>query len=142
MWHLGHCNEAYLPTSRGFDSFFGFMNSQIYSESLLAPDAPYPVDFFNGTEVDKKVIGQYHGVREEEDRAVKTVVVATAALCSSDCCCYCICKCVCGQFFFHPFKYVPGLAVRVQDINNSMMLLLLQLLLWLLQLQLSLLLVL
>ena len=22
-WHLGHCNEAYLPTRRGFNSHFG-----------------------------------------------------------------------------------------------------------------------
>jgi len=25
-WHLGYCNEAYLPTRRGFDSFFGQYN--------------------------------------------------------------------------------------------------------------------
>ena len=23
-WHLGHCNEAYLPLSRGFDTHFGY----------------------------------------------------------------------------------------------------------------------
>ncbi|XP_035210011.1 arylsulfatase B-like [Stegodyphus dumicola] len=23
-WHLGHCNESYTPTRRGFDSFLGF----------------------------------------------------------------------------------------------------------------------
>ena len=23
-WHLGHCNEAYLPMSRGFDTHFGY----------------------------------------------------------------------------------------------------------------------
>ncbi|KFM73874.1 Arylsulfatase B, partial [Stegodyphus mimosarum] len=23
-WHLGHCNESYTPTHRGFDSFLGF----------------------------------------------------------------------------------------------------------------------
>jgi len=25
-WHLGYCNEAYLPNNRGFDSFFGQYN--------------------------------------------------------------------------------------------------------------------
>ena len=23
-WHLGHCNNAYLPINRGFDTHFGF----------------------------------------------------------------------------------------------------------------------
>ena len=22
-WHLGHCNKAFLPNNRGFQSFFG-----------------------------------------------------------------------------------------------------------------------
>ena len=26
-WDLGHCNEAYLPMSRGFDTHFGFWDS-------------------------------------------------------------------------------------------------------------------
>ena len=28
-WNLGHCNDAYLPTSRGFDSFLGFFSPGI-----------------------------------------------------------------------------------------------------------------
>jgi len=28
-WHLGFCNEACLPTSRGFDSFYGFYNGYV-----------------------------------------------------------------------------------------------------------------
>ena len=27
-WNLGHFDEAYLPHSRGFDSFLGFMGDQ------------------------------------------------------------------------------------------------------------------
>lgn len=23
-WHLGHCNQAYLPTQRGFDTTYGY----------------------------------------------------------------------------------------------------------------------
>jgi len=36
-WHLGYCNNAFLPTRRGFHSFFGFLTGcQDYytSESL------------------------------------------------------------------------------------------------------------
>lgn len=28
-WNIGHCNEAYLPTSRGFDSFVGYFNGNV-----------------------------------------------------------------------------------------------------------------
>jgi len=28
-WHLGFCNEACLPTSRGFDTFYGFYNGYV-----------------------------------------------------------------------------------------------------------------
>ena len=28
-WNLGHCNDAYLPASRGFDSFLGYMSPGI-----------------------------------------------------------------------------------------------------------------
>ena len=24
-WHVGHCNDAYLPLNRGFDSFLGHL---------------------------------------------------------------------------------------------------------------------
>ena len=26
-WHVGDCNEAYLPTNRGFDTFYGIMGA-------------------------------------------------------------------------------------------------------------------
>lgn len=28
-WNIGHCNEAYLPTNRGFDSFVGYFNGNV-----------------------------------------------------------------------------------------------------------------
>ena len=27
-WHLGYCNETYLPTRRGYDTFFGHYTEQ------------------------------------------------------------------------------------------------------------------
>ena len=28
-WHLGFCKDEYLPTNRGFDTFYGFYNGYI-----------------------------------------------------------------------------------------------------------------
>jgi len=28
-WNIGHCNDRYLPTSRGFDSFLGYFNGNV-----------------------------------------------------------------------------------------------------------------
>ena len=25
-WHLGYCSDKFLPTSRGFDEFYGFLS--------------------------------------------------------------------------------------------------------------------
>ena len=47
-WHLGFQSPAYLPTYRGFDSFFGFVGS--YINPWNKTDANGYVDLFNGTE--------------------------------------------------------------------------------------------
>ncbi len=49
-WHLGHCNKAYLPTNRGFDTQYGIYLSggDYYQKRYTNPDFPY--DFFEDDE--------------------------------------------------------------------------------------------
>ncbi len=44
-WHLGNCNEAYLPTSRGFDSQYGFYSSFINNFDHIINANPNLYDF-------------------------------------------------------------------------------------------------
>ena len=34
-WHLGYCNEDYLPTRRGFDNFFGMLQQSTHYRSRM-----------------------------------------------------------------------------------------------------------
>ena len=38
-WHLGFCNDSYLPLSRGFDTFNGYLggSANYYTHSKNAP---------------------------------------------------------------------------------------------------------
>ncbi len=54
-WHLGHCNAAYLPTSRGFDTQFGFYNSHIANYYKIYDKPPYAYDFFKNEEIHKSL---------------------------------------------------------------------------------------
>ncbi|XP_070576189.1 arylsulfatase B-like [Ptychodera flava] len=44
-WHLGYCNESYIPTNRGFDHFYGFyLGSVDYINHKTSEFGPYNQD--------------------------------------------------------------------------------------------------
>jgi len=46
-WHLGYCDYDYLPTRRGFDSFYGFyLGSQDYYKHTRMPQSEQIYQFF------------------------------------------------------------------------------------------------
>ncbi len=60
-WHLGYCNDSYLPTSRGFESFYGFfMGGEDYYTHSWPGAGVY--DFFDDQEVDLSANGTYSTV--------------------------------------------------------------------------------
>ena len=53
-WHLGHCNEAYLPTERGFDTHLGYwVGLQYYYNKTY-----YGYDFHEGLDLITDPIAQ------------------------------------------------------------------------------------
>ena len=58
-WHLGFCNDAYLPTSRGFDTFNGFLGG---SQDHYSHVRRKGYDYWNNTELDLNANGTYSNV--------------------------------------------------------------------------------
>ena len=66
-WHLGFCNESYLPTQRGFDTFYGYYTGGVHHYLHMrtaTQGGTYPpgYDFQNGNEVDLSAKGTYSSV--------------------------------------------------------------------------------
>ncbi|GAB6024760.1 Arylsulfatase [Chamberlinius hualienensis] len=72
-WHLGSCNQSYLPTNRGFDDFFGFLSGaeHFYTHSIpLTPELeafsksgiPEVYDFWNQSKVSTEYNGTYSSI--------------------------------------------------------------------------------
>ena len=57
-WHLGWCNETYLPNSRGFDEFRGIWHSGTDHYSYL-DNSQDAYDLHSGTDADYTYNGQY-----------------------------------------------------------------------------------
>ncbi|XP_076040504.1 arylsulfatase B-like [Oratosquilla oratoria] len=55
-WHLGYCNEAFTPTHRGFDTYYGFFNGH---EDYFQHNVSGGYDFRDQEEVDWSAKGDY-----------------------------------------------------------------------------------
>ncbi len=58
-WHLGFCNQRYLPTRRGFQSFYGFF---LGGEDYYTHVTDRMYDFFANEELDYSANGTYSTV--------------------------------------------------------------------------------
>lgn len=55
-WHLGHAREAYLPTSNGFDTYFGLL----YSNDMMPPwvETDHPLELYRDTQPTEYPVNQ------------------------------------------------------------------------------------
>ncbi|MBM3784261.1 MAG: sulfatase [Acidobacteria bacterium] len=75
-WHLGHNPEAYLPTSRGFDSYFGLL----YSNDMEPPfvKTEVPLKLYRNTEPVEHPVRQATLTERYTDEAVKFIKASGA----------------------------------------------------------------
>lgn len=76
-WHCGHAKNAYLPTSRGFDSFFGLLGGGFHHERKRCAMNSSTLDLWNGTNLlshdDKRLDRSLHATDLFADEASKIV---------------------------------------------------------------------
>eukprot|EP00092_Neocalanus_flemingeri_P019261 GFUD01020865.1.p1 GENE.GFUD01020865.1~~GFUD01020865.1.p1 ORF type:complete len:508 (-),score=119.82 GFUD01020865.1:126-1649(-) len=62
-WHLGFCNTSYLPTRRGFDTYYGYYtgSQDYYKHTRMSSTKPRTLgyDFRANEAVDKEAAGKY-----------------------------------------------------------------------------------
>merc|ERR1711899_128557 len=77
-WHLGFCDEAYLPTRRGFDSFrgpyLGALEFFSHERKPTVGEGPAAYDFRNNDDVDLAARGRYTGdlIAEYADEIIRS----------------------------------------------------------------------
>ncbi len=79
-WHLGHCNEAYVPLSRGFDSQYGPMASGVWNYPKINYGPPFLFDWFDNGTIDGQLEGRATFQMElYEKRAIEIIENNAAA---------------------------------------------------------------
>lgn len=71
-WHLGHSKEKYLPTSQGFDRFFGLPYSNDMKRPWVQTDTPIPL-LRSGGEVVEEPVDQSRLTPRYTEQAVEYV---------------------------------------------------------------------
>lgn len=75
-WHLGFCNKSYLPTRRGFDTYFGYYtgSQDYYKHTRMSSTKPRTLgyDFRDNESVYKEAAGKY-SANAFADRAIEII---------------------------------------------------------------------
>ncbi|MFP4173876.1 MAG: sulfatase-like hydrolase/transferase [Candidatus Hydrogenedentota bacterium] len=70
-WHLGHADEEFMPTSHGFDEYFGLL----YSNDMIQPwvNTDEPLELYRDTEPVEHPVDQYTLTTRYTEEAVRFI---------------------------------------------------------------------